>query len=75
MRGAGLRVVADTGNDTINYKVREHSLAKIPVIVAVGRREAEQRSVSLRRLGSNQQEALALGEAVARLNSEAAPPG
>jgi threonyl-tRNA synthetase len=75
LRGAGLRVVADTGNDTINYKVREHSLAKIPVIVAVGRREAEQRSVSLRRLGSNQQEALALGEAVARLNGEAAPPG
>jgi threonyl-tRNA synthetase len=75
LRGAGLRVVTDTGNDTINYKVREHSLAKIPVIVAVGRREAEQRSVSLRRLGSNQQEALALGEAVARLNSEAAPPG
>jgi threonyl-tRNA synthetase len=75
LRAAGLRVVTDTGNDTINYKVREHSLAKIPVIVAVGRREAEARSVSLRRLGSNQQEALALGEAVARLNSEAAPPG
>ena len=65
----------DTGNEKIGYKVREHSLAKIPVILAVGRREAEQRSVSMRRLGSTAQEALALGELVARLKDEASPPG
>jgi threonyl-tRNA synthetase len=74
LAGAGLRVVSDTGNDTINYKVREHSLAKVPLMLVVGRREAEQRSVSLRRLGSPAQEALALGEAIARLKVEAVPP-
>jgi threonyl-tRNA synthetase len=55
--------------------VREHSLAKIPVILAVGRREAERRGVSMRRLGNSSQEALALGELVARLKDEAGPPG
>jgi len=75
LRAAGLRVDLDTGNETIAYKVREHSLAKIPLVLAVGRREAEQRSVSLRRLGSNAQEALALGDAVARLKVEVAVPG
>ncbi len=75
LAAAGLRVIADTGNEKIGYKVREHSLAKIPVIIAVGRREAEQRGVSLRRLGSPAQEALALTDAVAKLNAEAAPPG
>jgi threonyl-tRNA synthetase len=74
LAGAGLRVVTDTGNETINYKVREHSLAKVPLMLVVGRREAEQRSVSLRRLGSPAQEALALGEAIARLKVEAVPP-
>jgi threonyl-tRNA synthetase len=74
LRAAGLRVIADTGNQTISYKVREHSLAKVPVMLVVGRREAEQRSVSLRRLGSPAQEALALGDAVARLNEEACAP-
>jgi threonyl-tRNA synthetase len=72
---AGLRVAADTGNEKINYKVREHSLAKVPIILVVGRREAEQRSVALRRLGGSAQESLALGEAVARLKEEAEPPG
>jgi threonyl-tRNA synthetase len=75
LRGAGLRVASDTGGEKIGYKVREHSLAKIPVILAVGRREAEQRSVSMRRLGSPSQETLALGELVARLKDEASPPG
>jgi threonyl-tRNA synthetase len=75
LAAAGLRAIADTGNEKISYKVREHSLAKVPLILAVGRREAEQRSVSLRRLGSPAQEALALGEAMARLKVEAAPPG
>jgi threonyl-tRNA synthetase len=71
---AGLRVVADTSNEKIAYKVREHSLAKIPVMLVVGRREAANRSVALRRLGGKEQEALALGEAVARLKEEAAAP-
>src|SRR5947207_681316 len=75
LRAAGLRAVADTSNEKIGYKVREHSLAKVPVILVAGRREAEQRSLSLRRLGSPAQEALALAEAVARLKEEAAPPG
>jgi threonyl-tRNA synthetase len=75
LSGAGLRAVTDTGNEKISYKVREHSLAKVPLILAVGRREAEQRTVSLRRLGSPAQEALALGEAIARLKVEAVPPG
>ena len=72
---AGLRAVTDTGSEKIGYKVREHSLAKIPLIFAVGRREAEKHTVSLRRLGSSAQEALALSEAIARLKVEAVPPG
>jgi threonyl-tRNA synthetase len=74
LAAAGLRVITDTGNEKIGYKVREHSLAKIPLMLVVGRREAEQRTVSLRRLGSSQQEALALGEAIARLKAEASLP-
>jgi threonyl-tRNA synthetase len=75
LRAAGLRVVADSSNEKIGYKVREHSLAKIPVMLVAGRREAAERGVSLRRLGSPAQEALALTEAIARLKAEAAPPG
>jgi threonyl-tRNA synthetase len=71
---AGLRVTLDTGSETINYKVREHSLALVPVIIVVGKREAESRSVSLRRLGGNAQQALALAEAVDTLKVEAAVP-
>jgi threonyl-tRNA synthetase len=71
---AGLRTVIDAGNEKIAYKVREHSLAKVPVMLVVGRREAATRSVALRRLGSNEQEALALDDAVARLSQEAAVP-
>ena len=71
---AGLRAVLDNGNEKISYKVREHSLEKVPVMLVVGRREAENRAVALRRLGGNAQEALALGEAVARLKEEAAVP-
>ena len=69
---AGLRAELDAGNEKINYKVREHSLAKVPVMLIVGRREAANRSVALRRLGGKEQEVLALGEAVARLKHEAA---
>ncbi len=72
---AGLRVELDAGSEKITYKVREHSLAKVPIMLVVGRREAANRSVALRRLGGKEQEALALGEAVARLSREAAVPG
>jgi threonyl-tRNA synthetase len=71
---AGLRVELDAGNEKITYKVREHSLAKVPIMLVVGRREAENQSVALRRLGGKEQEALALGEAVARLREEATVP-
>jgi len=71
---AGLRVTTDTGNAKIGYKVREHSLAKIPAMLVVGRREAERGTVSLRRLGGDEQEALALAEALARLQAEGAVP-
>jgi threonyl-tRNA synthetase len=71
---AGLRVELDAGNEKITYKVREHSLAKVPVMLVVGRREAANRSVAVRRLGGKEQEALALGEAVARLRAEATVP-
>ena len=71
---AGLRVELDAGNEKITYKVREHSLAKVPIMLVVGRREAANRSVALRRLGGKEQEALALGEAVARLKQEVTVP-
>ena len=70
---AGLRVEADLRNEKITLKIREHSLQKVPVIVVVGRREAEEKTVTLRRLGSERQETLPLAEAVARLAAEAAP--
>jgi threonyl-tRNA synthetase len=71
---AGLRAVLDAGNEKISYKVREHSLAKVPIMLVVGGREAAARAVAMRRLGGNAQEALALDEAVARLKQEAAVP-
>ncbi len=74
LRAAGLRVETDLRNEKINAKVREHSLAKVPVIVVVGRREAENRTVALRRLGSDKQEVLALAEAQAKLRAEAKAP-
>ncbi|HXE03605.1 MAG TPA: threonine--tRNA ligase, partial [Methyloceanibacter sp.] len=71
---AGLRVEADLRNEKINYKIREHSLAKIPAVLVVGKREAETGAVALRRLGGKDQEVLALGGAIARLTQEAAVP-
>src|SRR3954452_3269478 len=71
---AGLVVETDLSNQKINAKVREHSLAHVPVLAVVGRKEAENRTVALRRLGSQAQEVVPLEEAVARLASEAAPP-
>ena len=74
LRDAGLRAETDLRNEKIGYKVREHSAAKIPVILAVGKREAETRAVALRRLGSTAQELLALDDALARLIEEARGP-
>ena len=74
LRAAGLEARADTRNEKINAKVREHSLAHVPVLAVVGRREAEQRSVALRRLGSDAQEVLGLEAAVAMLQGEAEAP-
>jgi threonyl-tRNA synthetase len=71
---AGLRVEADLRNEKINYKVREHSHAKVPALFVVGAREAEGQAVSVRRLGSSHQRSLALGDAIAELVAEATPP-
>ena len=73
-RAAGLRVEADTRNEKINYKVREHSHLHVPAILVVGRREAEEGTVAVRRLGSKDQEVLALADAVGKLNAEAQSP-
>ncbi|GAB3122892.1 threonine--tRNA ligase [Novispirillum itersonii] len=75
LRKAGLRVEVDTRNEKINYKVREHSHKKVPVIAVVGKREAEEGKVALRRLGGDAQEVLALTDAVAKLMEEAKVPG
>ncbi|MEC9344666.1 MAG: threonine--tRNA ligase [Pseudomonadota bacterium] len=74
-KALGLRIEIDLRNETINYKVREHSLARIPVLLVVGAREAEQRTVSIRRLGQKAQQTLALDEALAILVKEAEFPG
>jgi threonyl-tRNA synthetase len=71
---AGLRAGVDLRNEKINYKVREHSLAKVPVLLVVGKREAEERTVSLRRLGVQEQQIMPLAAAVAGLADEAVPP-
>jgi threonyl-tRNA synthetase len=73
-RRAGLRVELDLRNEKINYKVREHSLAKIPALLVVGKKEAETRSVSVRRLGSDGQKVMPTEQAVAALVEEATPP-
>src|SRR5882672_11389751 len=71
---AGLRAELDLRNEKINYKVREHSLAKVPIMLVVGKHEAEGRTVALRRLGGAAQEVLALTGAITILKAEAAPP-
>jgi len=73
-RRAGLRVEIDLRNEKINYKVREHSLAKIPALLVVGKKEAETHSVSIRRLGSDGQKVMPTDEAIAALVDEATPP-
>jgi threonyl-tRNA synthetase len=74
MKRAGLRVELDLRNEKVGYKVREHSLAKVPAIAVVGRKEAEEKAVALRRLGGEAQTVLKLEEAIALLTKEATPP-
>ncbi len=74
LAAAGIRAEADLRNEKINYKIREHSLAKVPAILVVGAREADAGTVALRRLGGKAQEILALADATARLTEEAAGP-
>ena len=74
LKAAGLRVVLDTENQTVNYKVRQHSLAKTPNLMVLGRREAENRTITLRKLGVEGQESLALEAAISMLSAEAVPP-
>ena len=73
-RAANLRVETDLRNEKINYKVREHSDGKVPIIAVIGAREAEERTLSVRRLGSKQSQTLSLDEAVAVFAAEALPP-
>ncbi len=74
LRAAGVRAEADTRNEKINYKVREHSLGKVPAILAIGNREVEERTVSVRRLGEKQTKVVSLEEAIASLSQEAKAP-
>ena len=74
LRKAGLRVETDLRNEKINYKVREHSVQKVPIIAVVGGREAEERTLALRRLGSNGQQMISLDDACVELAQEALAP-
>ena len=73
-RAAGLRVEIDLRNEKVGYKVREHSVAKVPVIAVVGRKEAEEGTVAIRRLGSQDQTVVTVEEAIRLLTEEATPP-
>jgi threonyl-tRNA synthetase len=74
LTAAGVRAEADTRNEKINYKVREHSLGKVPIILAIGKREVEERTVSVRRLGEKQTAVQSLDDIVAELTLSALPP-
>ena len=74
LQSLGLRAEADLRNEKINYKVREHSLTKVPVMLVVGKREADERTVSMRRLGSQENKVMSLSDALGMLTAEAAPP-
>ncbi|MCH8683918.1 threonine--tRNA ligase [Pedomonas mirosovicensis] len=75
LKAAGIRAEADIRNEKINYKVREHSLGKVPYLLVVGKREAEERTVAVRRLGSDEKQQVAsLDEIIARLKEEGTPP-
>ncbi|WP_431300455.1 threonine--tRNA ligase [Tabrizicola sp. BL-A-41-H6] len=75
LKKAGVRAEADVRNEKINYKVREHSVGKVPVILAIGMKEVEDRTVSVRRLGENRTEVLGLDAALAEFGLAALPPG
>ncbi len=74
LKAAGLRAEADVRNEKINYKVREHSVGKVPVILAIGKQEVEARTVSMRRLGDKRSTVVSLDEVVEQLRREATPP-
>jgi threonyl-tRNA synthetase len=75
LEARGIRVEIDLRNEKINYKVREHSLAKVPLLLVVGKREAEEGSVAIRRLGSDEhQRMMSLDEAVEAIAAEIVPP-
>ena len=74
LRAAGIRTETDTRNEKINYKVREHSLQKVPYLLVVGKREAEEGTVAIRTLGEQHQKVIPLAEAIALLKAEATPP-
>ena len=74
LRTAGIRVESDLRNEKINYKIREHSLAKVPHLLVVGKREAEEGTVAIRTLGEKDQRMMSVDEAVAMLTVEATPP-
>ncbi len=74
LKAAGIRAELDLRNEKINYKIREHSLQKTPQIWVVGKREAEEKKVAIRRLGAENQEILALDEAIRKMTAEAKPP-
>ncbi len=74
LKAAGIRAETDLRNEKINYKVREHSLAKVPHLLVVGKREAEEGTVAIRTLGEERQRVMPLAEAIAMLKAEATPP-
>jgi threonyl-tRNA synthetase len=74
LKAAGIRAESDLRNEKINYKVREHSLAKVPHLLVVGKREAEEGTVAIRTLGEERQRVMPLAEAIAMLKTEATPP-
>ncbi|TMV92655.1 threonine--tRNA ligase [Thioclava sp. BHET1] len=74
LTAAGIRAEADIRNEKINYKVREHSLGKVPYIFAIGAREVEERTVSVRRLGENRTTSVGIDEIIAELRTESTPP-
>jgi threonyl-tRNA synthetase len=74
LKAVGVRAEADLRNEKINYKVREHSVGKVPVILAIGKKEIEERTVSTRRLGEKQSKVQSLDEIVSQLSQEATPP-
>ncbi len=74
LKRAGLRIETDLRNEKINYKVREHSLAKVPFLLVAGRKEAEAQTISVRRLGSEKQETMSVDAVLKLISAEALPP-